>query len=229
MRYILNFCGFLTCLWCLSSCGTLKETARYQFTDGEYLYRQKKNEYQAAYIDNKLDKDPDTVLVFPARKAYAPVFPKVISGVDQYFLRKSFHFNLLTIPFKFRPSILGFPSQLNSNFNGEIFFGYRLDKFRLHFTETPAGMKKEVLHWGLSGGVFGGFGSTQISPWTTQNKTMAEYNGFVLSRGVAIMGSINRLTVGLAIGTDYLTDRDKDIWIHQNKAWYGLAIGLNLN
>ena len=86
-----------------------------------------------------------------------------------------------------------------------------------------------MLHWGLSGGVFGGFGSTPITPWTTANRTMDEYNGFVLSRGVAVMGSINRLTVGLGVGTDYLTDRDKDIWIHQNKAWYGLTIGINLN
>lgn len=213
----------------LSSCATLKETPRYQFADGEYLYRQKKDEYQAVYVDNQLDEESDTLLLYPARRAYTPVFPQIAPAVDQYFLKKSFHFNLLTIPFKFRPSIEGFPSQLNSSFNGALFFGYRIDKFRMHYTFTPAGLKNEVLHWGVSAGIFGGFGSTPVTPWTTSNRTMDEYNGFVLSRGVAIMGSINKLTVGLGIGTDYLTDRDKDIWIHQNKAWYGLTIGLNLN
>ncbi|HNP94412.1 MAG TPA: hypothetical protein PKJ63_02245 [Cyclobacteriaceae bacterium] len=219
---------FLLFVTLLTSCGTLHETPRYQFTDDEYQYRQKKDAYQVVYVDNQLEEE-DTVLIYPARKAFSPVFPTISPGVDQYFLRRSFHLNLLTIPFKFRPSVEGFPSQLNSSFNGALFFGYRLDKFRLHYKSTPAGMKSELLHWGLSGGVFGGFGSTPVTPWTTSNRTMDEYNGFVLSRGVAVMGSINRLTVGLGVGTDYLTDRDKDIWIHQNKAWYGLTIGINLN
>lgn len=92
-----------------------------------------------------------------------------------------------------------------------------------------AGYKDEMLHWGVSGGVFGGIGSSVIAPWTTSYQTMDEYNGLVISRGVGVLGAINRLNVGFAIGWDYLTDRDKDIWIHQNKIWYGLALGLNLN
>jgi hypothetical protein len=58
---------------------------------------------------------------------------------------------------------------------------------------------------------------------------MEEYNGMVLTRGLAFMVGINTLTVGLGVGWDYLTDRDKDIWIYQNKPWYGLTLGLNLN
>ena len=214
---------------CLMSCATLKETPRYQFTDGEYRYHQKGDAYQAVYVENKLNDEADTVLLYPAAKAYASVFPEIVPAKDQYFLKNSFQFNLLTVLFKFRPGTEGFPAQLNSNVNGAMFFGYRVDKFRIHYTQTPAGLKNEALHWGLSAGFFGGFGSTPISPWTTGNKTMAEYNGFVLSRGVAIMGSINRLTVGLGAGLDYLTDRDKNIWIHQNKALYGLGLALNLN
>lgn len=42
------------------------------------------------------------------------------------------------------------------------------------------------------------------------------------------MVGINNLTVGLGVGWDYVTDRDKDVWIYQNKAWYGLILGLNL-
>lgn len=34
---------------------------------------------------------------------------------------------------------------------------------------------------------------------------------------------------GVGVGWDYLTDRDKGIWIYQNKPWYGLTVGLNLN
>ena len=59
--------------------------------------------------------------------------------------------------------------------------------------------------------------------------TADEYDGLVLSRGFALMFGLKTLTVGFGIGWDSLTDRDKDIWIYQNKAWYGLTLGLNLN
>lgn len=216
------------CLAGLSACGTLKETSRYQFVDGEYRYRQRANKYQTAFVDSQLNAGEDSVFIFPPLETTADI-PEVIRGVDQYFIRKAPQLQVLTIPFKLRPSVEGFPSQLNSSFNGEIFLGYRLDKFRLHYRKTPAGLKHELLHWGISGGFFAGIGSTPVTPWTTNYRTTDEYDGFILSRGATLMGSINRLTVGLGVGFDYLTDRDKNIWIHQNKPWYGLTIGLNLN
>lgn len=211
----------------LMSCGSLKETARYEFIDDEYWYRQRGNEYQKVYVDADLAND--VIDIYPIRPELQDQLPEHIENADQYFMMKDLHLNILTIPFKLRPSVAGFPSQLNSNFNGEVFLGYRMDKFRRHFIETPAGIKDEMLHWGISGGIFGGIGSSVIAPWTTSYQTMDEYNGLVLSRGVGILGSINRLNVGFAVGWDYLTDRDKSIWIHQNKVWYGLALGLNLN
>jgi hypothetical protein len=68
-----------------------------------------------------------------------------------------------------------------------------------------------------------------MTPWTTNQGMTDEYNGFILSRGIALMIGVNNLTVGAGIGWDYLTDRDKDIWIYQNKAWYGLTFSLHLN
>lgn len=211
----------------ITSCGPLHETARYQFVDGEYFYRQKNHPYHNVYISNQLE-EADTVKIYRVKNE-AGELPAVTPGLDQYFVKKDVHLNILTIPFKLRPSVEGFPAQLNSNFNGEIFVGHRIDKFRLHYSSTPAGWKREMLHWGVSGGVFAGIGSSPITPWTTNYRTMDEYNGFIVSRGIAVMGSINRLTVGLGMGWDYLTDRDRGIWIHQNKPWYGLTLGLNLN
>lgn len=43
------------------------------------------------------------------------------------------------------------------------------------------------------------------------------------------MIGVNNLTVGVGVGWDYLTDRDKAIWIYQNKPWIGVTIGLNIN
>jgi hypothetical protein len=211
----------------LMSCAALDETARYEFVDDEYWYRQRPNKYQKVYVD--ADIENDIIELYPTNDEPNMTVPSVVESTDQYFVMKDLHLNILTIPFKLRPSVSGFPSQLNSNFNGEIFLGYRIDKFRRHFKETPAGIKDEMLHWGISGGIFGGIGSSVIAPWTTSYQTMDEYNGLVMSRGVGVLGSINRLNVGLAVGWDYLTDRDKSIWIHQNKVWFGLALGLNLN
>ncbi|HNP08544.1 MAG TPA: hypothetical protein PKN99_13005 [Cyclobacteriaceae bacterium] len=213
----------------LISCGPLKEVHRYQFDDGEYLYQQNDNEYQAVYVENKLDQEEDTVLLYPAKVAYANVFPEIIPATDQYFLKRSFHFNILTVLFKFRPSTEGFPTQLNSNFNGALFFGYRWDKFVVDYSRTPAGLKKRLSHYGISAGIFGGVGSTAVTPWTTNYRTMDEYDGFIFTRGFAVMGSLRKLTVGLGFGLDYLADRDREIWIYQNKLWYGLTFGLNLN
>jgi len=212
---------------CFLSCAALKETARYEFIDEEYWYRQRPDKYQKVYVDPDLAND--IIDIYPIRPELKDELPTVRENQDQYFVKKDLHLNITTIPFKLRPSIVGFPAQLNSNFNGELFLGYRIDKFRRHFKNTPAGIKDEMLHWGVSGGIFGGIGSSVIAPWTTSYRTMDEYNGLVLSRGVGVLGAVNRLNVGFALGWDYLTDRDKSIWIHQNKIWYGLALGLNLN
>lgn len=211
----------------MASCAALKETARYEFVDDEYWYRQRPEKYQKVYVENDLEND--IISIYPLSLELREDLPETKENVDQYFIMKDLHLNILTIPFKLRPSVEGFPSQLNSNFNGELFLGYRLDKFRRHFKNTPAGVKDEMLHWGISGGIFGGIGSSVIAPWTTNYRTMDEYDGLVLTRGIGVLGAINRLNVGFVIGWDYLTDRDKNIWIHQNKIWYGLALGLNLN
>src|SRR6185436_17899807 len=107
--------------------------------------------------------------------------------------------------------------------------GYRLDRFRVRTIETPAGRRKKIQHKAVTIGAFGGLGSTSISPWTTNQATTDEYNGLVLCRGIALMFGINSLTVGIGVGKDYLTDRDKDIWIYQNKPWYGLTLSVNIN
>ncbi len=154
---------------------------------------------------------------------------EVVRGQDEYFIKKSFDIDAMTVPFKYRPSSMGFPRQLNSSFNGNLYIGYRVDRFWLDYKNTPAGMVKEIKHSAITVGGFGGIGTAFISPWSTNYRTTDEYDGVVLTRGLAFMVGINSLTVGLGVGWDYLTDRDKDIWIYQNKAWYGLTLGLNIN
>lgn len=153
----------------------------------------------------------------------------VVLQANQKLIKRSLDLDVLAVPFKFRPSSLGFPRQLTTEFNGNIFFGCRIDRFKLHHFATPLGTLKKFRHRAFTVGTFGGIGSASITPWTTNYQTTDEYSGLVLSRGLSAMVGVNSLTVGVGVGWDYLTDRDKSIWIYQNKPWYGLTLSLNLN
>jgi hypothetical protein len=213
----------LVLLIVLCSCGALRDSPKYQLSDDVYAYRQKGTKYQKVNVYVQDDTIGITSFSNPDQAV------SITPGVDQLFLKKSFDVDVVTIPFKYRPSISTLPRQLTTDFNGNVFLGYRFDRFKIKYKTTPVGMKKLNVHRAVTAGVFGGLGSTAVNPWTTNGLTTDEYNGLVLSRGFAVMVGLKTLTVGLGMGWDSLTDRDKDIWIYQNKVWYGLTLGLNLN
>jgi hypothetical protein len=108
--------------------------------------------------------------------------------------------------------------------------GYRLDNYSVDY--KPKILKtaeRDITHYGFSLGIFSGFGSTFMSPTTTNNILNQEYDGVVWNKGIAGIIAIDRFTLGLALGTDHLLDKNKSIWIYQGKAWLGLVFGLNLN
>jgi hypothetical protein len=170
----------------------------------------------------------DSVAVYPIADHQQPTESTFLSH-NSLLIDRSFDFDVLSVPFKFRPSASGFPRQITADFNGNIFLGYRSDRFRTRYLSTPAGRLREIKERAFTVGVFGGIGTTFVSPWTTNYKTTDEYNGFILSRGLSFMTGLNKLTIGVGIGWDSLTDRDRDIWIYQHKLWYGGTISLNLN
>jgi hypothetical protein len=215
-KIIALFCGLIL----FTSCSVLKDRPKHQLTDDEYEFKQ-----TGKYVKVYVDVAEDTVNIIPLNNQPVNVF----NGKNQFFLKRSFDVDLLTVPFKYRPVASGFPQQLNANINGNVFLGYRFDRIEIEFQKTPAGIRKVQKHRAISFGGFAGLGNTAVTPWTTNYQTMDEYEGFILIRGVALMAGINNLTVGLGVGWDYLTDRDKHIWIYQNKPWYGLTLGLNLN
>lgn len=213
--------NFLSILLLISSCAVVKDYQRRELTAGYYEFRQEDTRYQKMFID----PTDDTVKVYPmAGEAFI-----IVPSKDEFFRLRGLDVDAMTIGFKFRPSAQNVPHQLTANFNGDVFVGYRIDRFQIHFEETPAGLKKRNLHRAITFGVFGGIGSTNITPTTTFNRLTTEYEGFILSRGFAFMFGLNSVTVGLAMGWDHLADRDRDIWIYQNKPWTGLAVGLNIN
>ncbi len=207
----------LLALLSLAGCAGL---SKYQLKNDYYEFHQPGQPYTKVFVRVKEDSIEVTKLNEST---------EVVRGQDEYFIKKSFDIDAMVVPFKYRPSSMGFPRQLNTSFNGNVYIGYRIDRFWLDYKNTPAGMVKELKHSAITVGGFGGLGTAFISPWSTNYQTTDEYDGVVLTRGLALMVGINSLTVGLGVGWDYLTDRDKDIWIYQNKAWYGLTLGLNIN
>jgi hypothetical protein len=212
-------------LWLLTlaSCAGLRDAPKYQLSDAVYHFRQKGQKYQKAWVY----VNEDSICVLSFKEPHDVV--NVKAHEDKFFLKRSFDVDVTTIGFKYRPATLNLPRQLTTDFNGNIFLGYRFDRFRVKYRSTPFGHRSSLGHRGVTMGAFGGLGSTSLSPWTTNNAITEEYNGLVLSRGLALMFGVNDLTVGLGVGWDYLTDRDKNAWIYQNRSWYGLSIGLNLN
>ncbi len=63
----------------------------------------------------------------------------------------------------------------------------------------------------------------------TKNGILTEYDGLIFQKGISGIIAVNKLTVGLSLGSDNLLDHNKKKWIYENKLWYGLMLGLNLN
>ena len=214
---------FIIVITFVSGCASISNNPSYQLADNVYWYKQKGTRYQKVWTYVNEDSirvhsftDPDKV-----------IYPQI--SKDQFFLRRSFDIDIMTVYFKYRPARINLPRQLNTDFNGNIFLGYRFDRIRVKRHKSPFGTVQASFHRGFSAGVFGGIGSTAVTPWTTNNLITDEYNGLVLSRGIAAMYAVESLTFGFGIGWDHLTDRDKHIWLYQNKPWFGLTVGLNLN
>ncbi|MES2796452.1 MAG: hypothetical protein V4683_10825 [Bacteroidota bacterium] len=146
------------------------------------------------------------------------------------FSKHSVDFDFLTMPLKYRPSQKDVPNQLNANLNGAVYLGYRTDKYNVNYIKNPLGKsKRNINHFGFSFGGFVGFGNTAITPTTSNNYLTTEYDGLVLTKGLAGIFAINNFTLGLSIGADHLLDKNQNYWIYNTKPWYGLAFGLNLN
>jgi hypothetical protein len=207
----------------LMSCATMKNSPKYQLSNDKYDFRQDGSPYKKAFVY----LNEDTVALYENGEVNKPIIPD--PDKDQLFLKRSFDIDVITILFRYRPARMNLPRQLTTDFNGNIYLGYRFDRFKVSIKKTPIGRSKTHYHRAITIGGFAGIGSSQITPSTTNFRTVEEYNGLTLTHGVSTMVGINNLTVGIGVGWDYLTDKDKDIWIYHKAPWFGLTIGLNIN
>ncbi|WP_028523627.1 hypothetical protein [Runella limosa] len=211
----------------LSGCATLQNHSKYELADGMYKIKVNGQRFDA-YIRNTNDS---IVLYQPHTKISNPLPPlsttKLIN--NQQLIKYSLDIDVMTSVFKIRPKTTDLPTQMNSNLNGNLYLGYRKDIYHIKYVENPVfDFQRQVNHIGFSGGVFLGVGNTAMNA-STANGLAYDYDGIVLQKGISGIFAINKLTIGLSIGTDHLLDKNRTIWQYQNKPWYGLMLGLNLN
>ena len=227
-----------TCSLFFSSCNVLQKVSKKEFKD-DYYTQQVGDKKQNVYIDileDTIQVHPTKILnslriVDTSKMLY--LFPKELKAAKNQtvsYNTTSFDIDFFTIPLKFRPSRSSVPSQLNTTLNGAVYFGYRIDKYVLSYIKNPLGkLDRNINHFGFSMGGFTGFGNTFMSPTTTNNMLLQEYDGVVWSKGLAGIIALNNFTIGLAFGFDNLLDKNNQLWIYESKPWLGLAFGLNLN
>jgi hypothetical protein len=223
----------------ISGCETLKDSSKYAFSEGFYSYKAGKEKSERVYVV----ATPDTIKVYnPADlfkertdtiKSISIAFPANIKPLEfknYVFTKRTFDLDLLTVLFKYRPPVSGFPNQLNATFNGAVYAGYRSDIYKLSYKKSPLKVdQRTITHYAYSIGFFSGIGTDRIDEYVTLNKLNIQYDGFVNLSGIAAIVALDKLNFGLTFGYDYLLDNNKDIWIYQLKSWFGLSLGLNLN
>ncbi len=218
----------------------LRESSKYNFNDG--TYRISKFSGGEVYV---MHVDEDTIAVFPVKEFkdstaiitknrvnYTPFQQKFKDKkITHVFYKPSLDVDLMTIPLKYRPAINDLPNQINTNFNGAIFGGYRLDEYKLSYQRTPLNnYKQQTKHKGYSAGLYLGIGGTNIDPWVIKDpKFNLQYEGVLLISGIAMNMAADKFTFGVSFGTDQLLDKYHKEWIYQSKPCLGFTLGLDLN
>lgn len=222
MRLILVF-SIVSFLF--SSCGVLKQLPKNELTNGNFTYINIQKR-KTVYIENHAD----TLIGFSEQKAIFHI-PLTNTKDESYLLHKaSFDIDVLTIPVKFRGGQQNIPNQLISEINASLYLGLRNDLFKINYPIKPSGTRnRSIEHVGFSLGGLIGIGNSVINADVTNSAIINEYQGILMTKGIAGIIAINNFTVGVAYGWDHLLDSNQNNWIYHQKPWIGLSFGLNLN
>jgi len=222
----------------MSACGVNRHTSKYSFTDGYYHSKLNGRKYKKYYVVT----GSGSVKVYPASisrqladtvRSKTFLFPPHIQPKDfknQIFRSKNFDLDVITVIFKYRPPVTDYPAQLNTNFNGAFYAGYRKDSYILSYNNTPLHVaNRQIIHHGYSFGGFAGLGSARIDEFVTLRRIDYEYDGVVFTTGIASELDLDKINFVLLSGLDFLTDKNSHVWVNNKKIWVGIGIGLNLN
>ena len=216
------------------SCALIEKTSSHGFNSGYYRLINGKTESKQVYVDIH----EDVMDVYPKKEN--GLDPSIMTINMQYrdsfciepyiFKKTSLDIDITTILFKFRPGVTGLPAQMNVDFNGALYAGWRRDNYHLNCEKNPLGnCHFEIVNRGYDFGVFGGPGTTLISPFSTNGHYGDEYTGMIIQFGIAGFLESEVASFGIAMGYDYLLSPQRSIWIYNKKPWIGITIGTALN
>jgi len=221
----------------LFSCASMEKIAVHDFGPGYYKLRTRDNELSNVYV-NVIE---DSIVVYPAIEdqkrvsvdtstSRAANINYILPGDDLYescFKKKSVDIDLSTILLKYRPSRGEVPNQLNANLNAALYVGFRKDFYKMVTSTSPVHEKSTYCrHTGFDFGLFAGLGITQVNPTVTANEVALEYDGIVFQKGIGAFVTYGRMSVGMVLGFDNLMDKNKTVWLYNQKPYLGLSIGI---
>jgi len=122
------------------SCANIRNTRKYELGNGIYDFRQESSWHKKSYVYI----NEDTVRIITRDHPTEAIIPD--PQQEQFYLKKTFDIDVMTIAFKYRPKSIYLPRQLTTDFNGNLFIGYRLDRFKVKLNKTPAGIQKSYHH-----------------------------------------------------------------------------------
>jgi hypothetical protein len=220
------------------SCVPVEKMARHDFTSGFYKLKTPGDEPARVYTT----VIGDSVVVYPMIKEGKNESPDISSlkGISikniksgkylyrSCFVKNSIDVDLTTLILKYRPPRSGVPGQLNYNLNAALYIGLRRDFYKVVPYRSPLNHDISFIRQiGFDAGVFAGIGSSFLSPTNTDNKITQEYDGMIFQKGVAGFITFDNISVGLAVGFDNLLDKNKSVWIYNQKPYVGLVIGIS--
>lgn len=234
---IIKLLIWLISFFLIAGCVPFDKIYSHEFDDGFFKLKSSGKKPESIYL-NIAD---DSLKVYSVQKGkklklidtstFSGVNLKTIIPTDvlynSTFVRTSPDIDLSTVLLKFRPASGNVPSQLSANFNGLFYVGFRKDFFKLKssFSELHE-LSSFIRHTGFDFGLFAGIGITPVTPTTTMSRTIQEYDGIVFQKGFSVFVTYENMSVGMALGFDNLLDKNKSIWIFNNKPWVGLVIGI---
>lgn len=222
-----------------TGCTTIKKNALEDLPEGKYTVSAKSDRSFLASPDSfqkgsvkkiQLYQEDSLYFLIPGTPVKGTV--RLLPGKSQTIVlyKSSFDFDVFTTPFKFRPATTTIPQQLNTNFNGSFYFGYRGDRFSIKRTQLTNDISRDYFtKAGIGIGAFVGVGTAFVNPISMRNAIDYEYDAVAIDYGLAVLLGLRNFNTGISVGFDFLTDRNKKKWVYQHKPWIGIFIGLNLN
>ena len=238
MRISSRFCFYSIVSMISFGCVSVEKIARHDFQSGFYRLKTEDKRLTDVYVSSK----EDSITVYPVTQSGNSAAPDMdfftgtnIRNIEpgnfyykSSFMNKTVDVDLSTIIMKYRPEKEGVPNQLNANINAALYIGYRKNFYKVITETNPLKQQSSYIRQiAFDAGLFGGIGITSLNPTVTANRITQEYDGIVFQKGVAAFITFDNMSIGLSLGFDNLLDKNKSVWVYNQKPYLGIMIGIS--